>query len=126
MKIGNKIRKIRELKSITPKDMADRLNITPQSYNKIEREEVDINIERLLEIAGVFEMKPEDVISFDEKLIFQNHGEMKDSSIGIFSGNQYNFPQELKDLYESKIKLLEDKINYQNGDTSVSPVFILY
>jgi hypothetical protein len=78
--------------------MADRLNIAPQGLNKIGREEVDINIELLLEIAGIFEIKPEDLLTFDEKLVFQNHGEMKDNSIGIFSGAQYNFPQEMKDL----------------------------
>ncbi len=109
MKIGNKIRKIRELKSITPKDMADRLNITPQSYNKIEREEVDINIERLLEIAGIFEMKPEDVLAFDEKMVFNNNAEIKSVIQGVNNGTFNAFPIEMKELYEKQIKLLEEQ-----------------
>jgi transcriptional regulator with XRE-family HTH domain len=110
MKIGNKIRKIRELKSITPKDMADRLHITPQSYNKIEREEVDINIERLLEIAGIFEMKPEDVLSFDEKVVFNNMASNTGTQNGTHIGdNHFHFPQELKTLLEKQIQLLEEQ-----------------
>ncbi len=111
MKIGNKIRKIRELKNISPKDMADRLNMAPQGLNKIEREEVDINIERLLEIAGVFEMKPEDLLTFDEKFVFNNHGEVKASTINGTYNN--NFPEELKRLYEENAKLQADKIAIQ-------------
>jgi transcriptional regulator with XRE-family HTH domain len=113
MKIGNKIRKVRELKNITPKDMADRLNMSTQGYSKIERDEVALNIDRLLEIAGIFEMKPEDLLTFDEKQVFNNYGEMKDQSvIGVFSGSQNNFPAEMKDLYEKQIKLLEEQNQY--------------
>jgi transcriptional regulator with XRE-family HTH domain len=110
MKIGNKIRKIRELKNISPKDMADRLNITPQGLNKIEREEVDVNIERLLEIAGVFEMKPEDLLTFDEKNVFNNYGEIKGAQ---HMGTYYAFPEEMKKLYEENAKLQADKIAIQ-------------
>lgn len=111
MKIGNKIHKIRELKNITPKEMADRLDMSLSGYQRIERDEVSINMERLLELAGIFEMKPEDLLTFDEKLVFNNHGEMKDNSVlGIFSGTQNNFPAEMKQLYEDKIKLQADMI----------------
>jgi transcriptional regulator with XRE-family HTH domain len=108
MKIGNKIRRIRELKSITPKDMADRLNITPQSYNKIEREEVTINMDRLLELSEIFGMKPEDLLTFDEKQIFNTY----DNSVGINNGTLNHFPQELKTLLEKQIKLLEEQTQY--------------
>jgi transcriptional regulator with XRE-family HTH domain len=113
MKIGNKIRKIRELKNISPKDMADRLNITPQGLNKIEREEVDVNVERLLQIAGIFEMKPEDLLTFDEKVVFNNHAEIKGGlQQGVYNGPFHAFPQEMKDLYEKQIILLEEQNQY--------------
>ena len=108
MKIGNKIRKIRELKNISPKDMADRLNITPQSYHKIERDEVSLNIDRLLEVAEIFGMKPEDVLTFDEKMVFNNYGTAHDKSFSV--NNEHS--SKLEQLYEDKIKLLEDKVQY--------------
>lgn len=110
MKIGNKIRKVRELKNITPKDMADRLNLTTQGYSRIERDEVALNVERLLEIAGIFEMKPEDLLTFDEKLVFNNHGEIKGEYCGIGISNvTNNFPEDMKKLYEENAKLLAEK-----------------
>lgn len=112
MKIGNKIQRIRELKNIPPKDMADRLNITTSGYQKIERDEVSINMERLEEISSIFEMKPEDVISFDEKVVFN-----------IYNGTNYNhnvgpnhfnpFPEEMKKLYEENARLQEEKNKLQ-------------
>lgn len=110
MKIGYKISKIRELKNISPKDMVDRLNMTPQGLNKIEPEEVDINIECLLEITGVFEMKPEDLLTFDEKNVFNNYGKIK----GAQHMGTYNaFPEDMKRLYEENAKLQADKIAFQ-------------
>lgn len=106
MKVGNKIHKIRELKNITPKDMADRLNITISGYQKIERDEVSVNMERLEEIAGIFEMKPEEVLSFDEKVVFNitnNHQPVTGYII------HHTVSEETKALYNDKIKLLEEK-----------------
>lgn len=108
MKIGHKIRKIREFKNIKPKEMADRLQLSQAVYAQIEREEADISIERLLEVAEIFEMKPEDLLTFDEKHVFHNHGELK-GAIGINYGVFNAFPEEMKTLYEKQIKLLEEQ-----------------
>lgn len=106
MKVGHKIHKIRELKNITAKDMADRLDMTTTGYQKIERDEVSINMDRLLEIAGIFEMKPEEVLTFDEKYVFNNHGTAHDKSFSVFYETQSS---KVDQLYEDKIKLLEEK-----------------
>jgi len=110
--VGNKIRKIRELKNITPKDMAERLDMSLQGYSKIERDEVAINIDRLVEIAGIFEMKPEDVLTFDEKIIFSNNT-LSENATGVNLGTIHNgLPEKVIQLYEDKIKLLEEKIKW--------------
>jgi transcriptional regulator with XRE-family HTH domain len=111
MKVGNKIHKIRELKNITAKDMADRLDMTTAGYQKIERDEVSINMDRLLEIAGIFEMKPEEVLSFDEKYVFTNNGEIK--GVGQNIGPFNNFPEDLKKLYEENARLQAEQIKMQ-------------
>lgn len=109
MKIGNKIHKIRELKNITPKEMADRLDMSLSGYQRIERDEVSINMERLLELAGIFEMKPEDLLTFDEKIIF-NITDNKGGNNGAIYGPINNFPVEMKELYENQIKLQAEMI----------------
>jgi hypothetical protein len=68
-------------------------------------------IERLEEIAKVFDMKPEDVLSFDEKYVFHNSGEIK--GVGQNIGPFNNFPVEMKKLYEDNIRLHEEKNKLQ-------------
>lgn len=104
--IGTKIRKIRELKNIAPKDMADRLKLTPQGYQRIERDEVNVNVDRLLEIAAIFELKPEEVLNFDEKVVF--HFPHSTNSVNLNTYHQ--LLEELKNLYEENMKVLHEKV----------------
>ena len=105
--IGNKIKKLRELKGFKQEYMAERLGITQQSYSKLESDKGDIPFSRIEQLADIFEMKPEDIVAFDEKYIFNNYGTQH---CGLNNGVFNNFPQELKQLYEDKIKLLEEKV----------------
>ena len=87
--------------------MAELLDISQQSYSNIESDKIDVPFSKIQNIAEIFNMRIEDLISFDEKYVLNNYGEIKGNQIGL-----NNFPSELKSLYEDKIKLLEDKINY--------------
>lgn len=106
--IGQKIKKIREIKGYKQEFMADKLNISQQSYSNIESDKIDVPFSKLNEIATVFNMRVEDIVSFDEKFVLNNYGEIKGNQIGLNA-----FPSELKSLYDDKIKLLEEKIVYQ-------------
>ncbi len=106
IKVGNKIRKIRELKDISPKEMAEQLEMTIQGYSRIERDEVAINTDKIEKIASIFEMHPSELLAFDEKTVFNYFNNTN-------AGYNFNyFPVELKQLYEDKIKLLEEKIKF--------------
>jgi transcriptional regulator with XRE-family HTH domain len=105
--LGQKVKRLREIKGWKQEYMADRLNISQQSYSNIESGKVDVPFSRIEEIATVFEIKPEELVSFDEKYVLNNYGEVSGNSNVI--GVNY-FPSEIKQLYEDKIKLLEDKI----------------
>jgi transcriptional regulator with XRE-family HTH domain len=105
--IGNKIKKLRELKGFKQEYMAERLGITQQSYSKLESDKGDIPFSRIEQLADIFEMKPEDLVAFDEKMVFNVYGQQ---NCGYLHGNQINFPEQLKQLYEDKIKFLEEKV----------------
>lgn len=105
--IGQKIRKIREIKGIKQEAMAEILDISQQSYSNIESGKIDVPFSKIESIAKIFEMSVEDIVCFDERFVLNNYGEIKGNQIGL-----NNFPSELKSLYEDKIKLLEDKIAY--------------
>lgn len=107
MKVGNKIRQLRELRNYSQENMAEALKMSVNGYSKIERNEVDINIGRLQDIAKALEMKPEDILAFDEKFVFNNYDK---GASGIF--HNCTFSDNEKKLYEDKIRLLEEKILY--------------
>ena len=54
--IGENIRKIRILLDIKQAVMAKMLNLSVNFYGKIERNEVEVKPERLIQIAKIFEM----------------------------------------------------------------------
>ena len=111
LQIGNKIKKLRELRNFTQDYMAEALQMSQAGYGKIEREETDISLSRLQQIANVLKVDLTELIGFDEKLVFfgamHNHAT---ANGGIFLGKD-NFDNERK-LYEAQIKLLEDQVLY--------------
>jgi transcriptional regulator with XRE-family HTH domain len=65
MKIGKKIKKLRELKDITIKCVADELGLTVAGYGKIERDEVEVTLTKLKIIATILKMETNFIIEFD-------------------------------------------------------------
>ena len=68
--LGQKIKKIRELKNLTQEHMATQLGLTQGTYSRMELGEVDIPYTRFEEISKILEMKPEEIIAFDERMVF--------------------------------------------------------
>lgn len=106
MKVGHKIREIRETKKLSQESMAEALGLSVNGYGKIERNEVDINIERLQQIAKTLDITPEDVLK-DTNPIINNYA----PSYNYFSVI-HEQSTKIEKLYEDKIKLLEEKISY--------------
>lgn len=71
--IGKKIRKLRELKELTQEYIATEIGLSQSAYSKIEAAETDITYQRLEKIAEILEVKPEDIIAFNEQMIFNLH-----------------------------------------------------
>ena len=81
--------------------------MSPRAYTKVETGETDLTFKRFFRIATILEIKPEELIGFDYKSIFNNCEK---------SGNHntYTFDQEMvSELIKSKdnqIKLLEEQV----------------
>jgi transcriptional regulator with XRE-family HTH domain len=90
MQLGNKIRKIRDLKGLKQEDIAEKLNITAQAYGKIERNETKLDVDRLAQIAEILGMTPDDVQNFDDKNMFVNLQECQNSQGTYFIVNNYS------------------------------------
>lgn len=106
--IGYKIRKIREIKNFKQEYMAEKLGISISAYSKVENNET-VGPERLEQISKILGVSVEEILSFDETKVFNFINNYNNQNVGP---SYNNFPADLKLLYEDKIKLLEDKIQY--------------
>ncbi len=81
MEFHEKLRHLREhIKDWTQAEVAEKLHVDPNTYGCIERGETDPNLRRLQQIAKVFGIKLEELVS--EKGI---------SNVGVDNNNSNNF-----------------------------------
>ena len=110
MFIGQKIKKLRELKNLTQDYMATQLGLTQSAYSKMENGEVDIPYSRIEDIAKIFTLKPEDIITFNENIVFNFINNQNANSNG-FVVNNHIYDAERK-LYEDQIAGYKEQVDY--------------
>jgi transcriptional regulator with XRE-family HTH domain len=110
MHIGQKIKKLRELKNLTQTHVAQKLGVSQSAYSKMELGETEVTYNRLEKISEILVMKPEEVISFNESMVFnvmhnQNGG-------NVFGDINNSVPDTERQLYQDQINLLKDEVTY--------------
>ncbi len=70
MELPKKLKLIRALKNWTQEEVAEKLEISINSYAKIERGETDVNFSRLQQIAEIMEIELLQLLELDEKNVF--------------------------------------------------------
>jgi transcriptional regulator with XRE-family HTH domain len=107
--IGQKIKKLRELKNLTQEHMAQSIGVTQGAYSRMEVGETEMTYSKLEKIAEVLEMKPEDIITFNESMVFN----VMNNDVGnglVINNNQLSDGE--KNLYLQQIELLREEIGY--------------
>ena len=72
MDIYEKIRKIRMFKGWSQEVFAEKLNLSPNGYAKIERGERNMSLERLQQIASVLNIELLQLLDLNDKTAFTN------------------------------------------------------
>jgi transcriptional regulator with XRE-family HTH domain len=114
MQVGQKIKKIRELRNFTQEYLATRLNISQESYSKIEANKTKVSTERLEQIATILEVSIFELMTFDDKYVFNNYNNAvnaiqtsaKENAKVIF----FNQAESEKQLYERLIEELKKQV----------------
>lgn len=109
-----RIVKVRNLKGYSQEYMGKKLGINQDTYSKIETGKSPLSLERLGAISEVFEMSIFDLLSFDEKMLFNNyynHGE-KTEFFGTFHGNVVHANEELIKSMQKQIDHLEKEVEF--------------
>jgi transcriptional regulator with XRE-family HTH domain len=108
--IGDKIRKVRELKGFTQDFMAGKLEMSQRAYSKIENNDIKLDWGRIEDISKILNIEPTDLVSFDDSLVFNNC-----TQSGKFQVFNNNFPDELKKSYEDRVNHLEKEVLFLRG-----------
>jgi transcriptional regulator with XRE-family HTH domain len=85
MKVGDNIRKLRELRNYTQQYLADQLEISLSGYGKIERNETNVTLGRLQQIADILGVDIHSILRFDDKHIFNlNNNEVANGQVNNY------------------------------------------
>jgi hypothetical protein len=119
METYEKIRLARELNQWSQEEMAEKLEMSPSGYARIERGEVRLNIERLEQIAQILNIDVSDLIQKDiNGITIQIIKDSENSNIGdvnLFSNNHgISEIEKLNLIIQHKDELLEQKTQELN------------
>ena len=112
MKVGEKIRKVRELRGFSQQNLADNLNISQKAYSKIETNETKVTLDHISKISKLLDIDPIQLLTFDENLIFNNceHGNFGNHN------TYYAYSENERVLYENQIKFLKEEVLFLRNE----------
>jgi len=107
--IGHKIKKLRELKNLTQEHMAKSIGISQGAYSRMELGETEITYSKLEKISEELGMKPEEVIAFNESVVFNVMNNQTGNGL-VINNNQMSDTE--KNSFEQQILLLKEENSY--------------
>jgi transcriptional regulator with XRE-family HTH domain len=111
MHIGDKIKKLRELKNYTQQYMAQELDLSISGYGKIERNGTDISISRLQQIAVILGIDIQTILNFDDRTIFNGSQENEKIELNVQNNSNRNHVLErLIDKYKEENSYLKELV----------------
>jgi transcriptional regulator with XRE-family HTH domain len=104
MSIGSKIRKLREDRQYSQDYVATKLNITQSAYSKIESDKVLADIDKLNQLAALYEVQISDLLDNQHTFIQSNNK--------VANGIVHHYDQGKEDIYKEQIEALKSEIAY--------------
>lgn len=81
MKLGTAIKTERLLKNFSQEYMADELNISQRAYSKIENNEIQLKIDRLIRICEILNISPTELINDNRSIEKLDTSSLKENSL---------------------------------------------
>jgi transcriptional regulator with XRE-family HTH domain len=105
--LGTRIKKMRESRNWTQEFMASQLKISQNSYSRIESENVKLSTERLKEIADIFEVPAELILSNEAPNFSVNN-----STVEKYYAFINNLQEDQKEILQKSIQILEEQLKH--------------
>ena len=110
MEVHDKIRVMREINQWSQEEMAEKLSMSPNGYAKIERGQSSINLDKLQQIANVFNIDMGELITSQDKSFFFSIGDYSNNNSYFGASNMLAAENEkLNSLLEMNDTLLAQK-----------------
>jgi len=109
-KIVGKIKELRKQKGYSNEAMAMDLDMSTSAYNKLERMESTLSLERFIKIREVLEAPYSDFFEVGRGDVYKQ--DLKDNSIGINHCEVQNLHQENRETTQKLIQTLESEVEH--------------
>lgn len=107
-KIINKIKEARKNKGFSHEYIAEKLGISVSAYNKIERQETKLTLERLFQLQAILDIPLEELLDLKVENVYNQH--ITDQAVG--HQQIENLYQENKEITEKLIEAYKEQITY--------------
>lgn len=111
METYEKIKMMRELNQWTQEEVAEKLGMSTTGYAKIERGQTNVSVEKLKQIAQIFNINIAQLLDDNEKLVICSIGDNHSNYNNYFGMNEKLIAQNEKQQLEIQLKdeLLKQK-----------------
>ena len=109
LNIGHKIKKLRELRNLTQEHMASSLGLSQSAYSRMELGETEITFSKLEKISEELGMKPEEIIAFNESMVFNVMNNQTGKGLVINNNVPSEEAKESKTLYDQLLTQLKEE-----------------
>lgn len=113
MNIHERIKTNREIRQLSQEEMAEKMNMSLSGYAKIERGETRLYLEKLQQIANIFQIDVSDLISPNKGVVFymQGNTDSNANTLTYYAGNESIAAEveKLKLVISHKDELLQQK-----------------
>lgn len=117
MRIGEKIRKVRDLKGISQQALAESIEISQKQFSRIETNQVSPTFELTEKICQILDVSLKSLLQFNEDLIFKNINKKQQGGEFVAYNNTdirqiETLYKQLLDEKEKVISLLEEELRH--------------
>lgn len=105
MSVHEKIRMMREIHHWSQEEMAGKMNMSLSGYAKIERGATKLHIDKLKQIAQIFNIDLVELINSDKGFVFYMEGNNDCNRINYYGGNE---------VYQAEIEKLKLVISHKD------------
>lgn len=104
MEVTERIRTLREINQWSQEEMAEKMNVSTNTYARLERGETRLSLDKLEKIAMIFNINVLELIASSTQGIFSGIKESELFNNGVHSFNFYNCSNDLV-IENEKLKL---------------------